>query len=93
MSLILKDPASVLDYSIDWRSSYLADDALLESGWSVVPVESGGVTIDGSSHDPDAARVNVSGGRPGKLYRLINHVVTSLGREDSRSIIIRVEDR
>lgn len=93
MSLILKDPGSVLDYSVDWRSSYLGNDVLLESTWSVVPVEADGVTVDGSSHDSDEARVNVSGGRTGKLYRLINHVVTSIGREDSRSIIIRVEER
>lgn len=93
MSLILKDPGGLLDYSVDWGTSYLINDSLVDSSWSVVPIETGGVTIDGSYFEPTSAQVSVSGGQAGKLYRLINHVVTSLGREDSRSILIRVEPR
>ena len=93
MTLVLKDPLSALDYSIDWRARYLAEDSLQESNWSVVPVEPGGVTIDGSRFDADSATVEVSGGQAGKVYRLLNQVVTNLGREDSRSILIRVEVR
>lgn len=93
MTLVLKDPQSSLDYTVDWGVRYLDDDILLESNWSVVPVEPGGVTIDGSRLDERSATVNVSGGRSGKLYRLLNQVVTSGGREDSRSILIRVEVR
>jgi hypothetical protein len=93
MSLLLRDPSSLLDYSVDWGTRYLDDDGLSESSWSVVPVEAGGITIDGTAFDAAAARVSVSGGKPGKVYRLINHVATSQGREDSRSILIRVETR
>jgi hypothetical protein len=93
MALVLKDPGSALDYSVDWGLRYLTDDVLTESLWSVVPVESGGVTIDGSRFDNASATVNVSGGRPGKVYRLLNQVVTSQGRQDSRSIVVRVEGR
>lgn len=93
MSLILKDPAAVLDYSVDWKTSYLADETLASSNWSVVPLEAGGVTIDGTSYDGDSASVHVSGGLAGKIYRLINTVVTNTGREDCRSILMRVENR
>ncbi|GAA4005165.1 hypothetical protein [Sphingomonas humi] len=93
MALVLKDPGSALDYSVDWGLRYLTGDVLTESLWSVVPVESGGVTIDGSKFDSLSSTVNVSGGRPGKVYRLLNQVATSQGRQDSRSILVRVEVR
>lgn len=93
MALVLKDPRSALDYNVDWGAQYLSNDELIESSWSVVPVESGGVTIDGSSFDAVSTSVNVSGGCPGKVYRLLNQIVTSAGRQDNRSILIRVEDR
>lgn len=93
MALVLKDPESALDYSVDWGLRYLAGDVLTESHWSVVPVESGGVTIDGSRFDEASATVNVSGGQPGKVYRLLNQIATSEGRQDSRSILVRVEVR
>lgn len=93
MTLVLKDPASSLDYRVDWASRYLSDDTLEESNWSVVPVEPGGVTIDGTRFDQASTTVLISGGKPGKLYRLLNQVVTAQGREDCRSILIRVEVR
>lgn len=93
MALVLKDPGSALDYSVDWGLRYLGGDVLAESLWSVVPVESGGVTIDGSRFDNLSTTVNVSGGRPGKVYRLLNQIATSDGRQDSRSILVRVEVR
>ena len=38
-------------------------------------------------------RVQVGGGIAGRIYRLTNHVATAEGREDSRSIMLRVEKR
>lgn len=93
MSLILKDPIGSLDYAIDWGATYLRGDAIAESSWSVVPTETGGVTIDDAGSDIGTARVKVSGGRAGKTYRLLNQIATASGREDSRSILIRVEVR
>lgn len=93
MALVLKDPLSALDYRVDWGQRYLADEALIESNWSVVPVESGGLTIDGTRFDELSATVNVSGGQIGKIYRLLNQVATNQGREDTRSILVRVESR
>lgn len=93
MTLILKDPQSALDYMVDWGASYLADETLTESNWSVVPQEPGGITVDGSRFDIATATANVSGGKPGKIYRLLNQVTTSFGREDCRSILVRVEAR
>ena len=35
----------------------------------------------------------VAGGIAGRIYRVTNHVTTASGREDSRSIMLRVEKR
>ena len=91
MSLLLKDPAAVLDYAVDWAAEYLDTDQVATSDWSVSPVETGGVEIVGSTAAPGTTTVTVGGGLAGRIYRLANHVVLASGREDSRSIILRVE--
>lgn len=93
MTYLLKEPGSALDYRMDWGVNYLGGDRLIESSWSIIPIEGDGITVDGSAFDATTATVQVSGGRVGKIYRLLNQIVTELGREDGRSIVIRVEDR
>jgi len=93
MSFLLKDPEAALDYAVDWGSEYLSGDVLASSSWSISPDEPGGATLDGSSFDLLIATVQVAGGVPGKIYRVTNHVTTASGREDSRSIMLRVERR
>jgi hypothetical protein len=93
MSFLLKDPEAVLDYAIDWGAEYLSGDALADSSWSIHPEEPGGAAIAGSQFDLLVTTVQVAGGINGKIYRVTNHVTTASGREDSRSIILRVEKR
>jgi hypothetical protein len=94
MSYLLKDPAAVLDYSIDWGAKYLnVGELLAASEWSVVPYEEGGVSVAGSSFDASTSSVKAGGGLPGRLYSLVNRITTGSGRVDERSIVIRVEDR
>ncbi len=93
MTLLLKDPAAVLDYSIDWGAEYLGDDLIANSEWSVSPIESGGVSVAGSDFDAKVSTVKAAGGRAGHVYRLVNIVTTGSGRSDSRSIVLRVEKR
>jgi len=90
MSLLLKDPAAVLDYAIDWGRQYLSDDVLTASAWSASPAE---LEIVASSFDDRVSQVQLKGGDAGKVYRVSNHVSTSAGRQDCRSLIIRVEAR
>ncbi len=93
MTLLLKDPEATLDYSVDWGAEYLTGDVLTESSWTVSPAEAGGVTIVGNQFDLLMSTVQVGGGIAGRIYRLTNHVVTAEGRDDSRSIVLRVEKR
>ena len=37
MSLLLKDPDAVLDYSIDWGAEYLGEDLLAEANGRSLP--------------------------------------------------------
>jgi hypothetical protein len=93
MTLFLKDPGAVLDYSIDWGAEYLDGDMLAGSEWSVEPDEPSGVTVAGSDFDATSSSVKAAGGAPGSIYRLINRVTLQSGRVDERSIVIRVEER
>ncbi len=93
MTLLLKDPLAVLDYAVDWAAEYLDGDTLAQSEWTVEPDEVGGVALVGSDFGPGQAVIKAGGGLAGHIYRLTNHVVLASGREDSRSIHLRVEKR
>jgi hypothetical protein len=93
MTLLLKDPVSVLDYEVDWGTEYLADDVLTQSSWAVEPVEDGGVTVVASAFDSTTATVTAGAGIAGHVYQLTNHVVLASGLTDSRSVVLRVEHR
>ena len=93
MTFLLKHPEASLYYAVDWGSDYLSGEALVTSDWSVEPVEPGGVAIVSSGFDLLVATVAVGGGVTGHIYRLTNHVTTTDGRDDSRSIMLRVEKR
>jgi hypothetical protein len=93
MTLLLKDPDAVLDYSVDWGAEYLAGDLIATGQWTVDPQEDGGVTVVGNDFDASTSVVTVTGGIPGRIYRLVNQVVLQSGRVDQRSIVLRVEKR
>jgi hypothetical protein len=94
MTLLLKDPQAVLDYSIDWGAEYLGDgDLIADSAWSVSPDEPEGVAIVGSDFDASSSSVKAAGGIAGRLYKLVNRVTLDSGRIDERSIVLRVEKR
>lgn len=93
MTILLKDPDAILDYSVDWGAEYLGEDQLTESQWSVSPIEPEGVTLAGSAFDQAIATVKAGGGVPGRIYQLDNQVVMASGRIDSRSVTLRVERR
>lgn len=93
MSFLLKDPDAILDYAIDWGAEYLNNDVIDQSSWTVEPVEAGGASVVASQFDFRTATVQAGGGIAGHLYRLTNRVVLASGREDRRSIVLRVERR
>ncbi len=93
MTLLLKDPAALLDYAVDWGAEYLTEDQVAASAWSVEPQEDGGLSVLAQEHELTRTSVTVLGGVAGRVYRLINHATFVSGREDQRSIVVRVEQR
>jgi len=83
-----KDPADVLDYSVNW-TAWLGTDTITASTWDVPT----GITKVSDTHTTTAATIWVSGGDVGATYLLTNQVVTQGGRTAERSITLAVEDR
>lgn len=90
MTVQLKDPASVLDYKIDWANYLIAPEKITTSTWTITPA---GLTQDSDSNSDTDATVNVSGGTLRQVYRLTNKIVTDSNRTVERSIIVRIAER
>lgn len=80
-----KDPDAVLDYTIDW-AAWLSGDTIATSTWAAET----GITVNSSSHDTTTARVWLSGGKNRLVYKVTNHVTTTGGRADDRTLTITV---
>ena len=86
-----KDPQAVLDYAFDWN-------AWLESGETISDFDltsSPGITIDQvkSSQANGIVTAWLEDGTDQRNYDVTCHIVTSLDREDDRTVIIEVRHR
>ena len=82
MSYVLQDPQAVLNYSHDWDTDWLeAGDTIISHAWTIEP----SATLAGETTDT----VFVSALALGQRYE---HVVTSTGVEDERTIVILCMD-
>jgi len=96
----LHDPDAVLDYRFDWKSStngsggtdWLGSSETIAS--HTVTADTG-ITVDSSELASTATAVVawVSGGTASTAYNVTCHIVTSAGREDDRTITLRVVER
>jgi len=93
MGVYVKDPAAVVDYTVDWGAGYLSGETVSASAFSIEPVETGGLAVDAAASDGQTASVTLSGGLAGHTYRVTNHITTSGGRTDERSLTIRIMER
>lgn len=85
-----KDPAARLDWTAPW-ATWLADGETIDtSTWAV---DAGDVVLDTPTFDGTTATVWVSGGTPGTTARFSNRIVTSAGRDDTRTGTLYVNDR
>ena len=98
MSVKLKDPDSIVDYTFDWNDGYLnattsPPESISTSAWSILPVTSPALAVDSDSKTLTTATPFFSAGVRGTVYRATNRVTTSGGRTDDRSLMIRVGQR
>jgi hypothetical protein len=78
-----KDPAEVLDYSMDWKAR-LATDTISTSTWTVPS----GITKNTDSFAATATTIWLSAGVLGKTYILTNTIVTAGGRTMDQSVAL-----
>lgn len=83
------DPDANLPYGVDW-TSWLADGDTIQTSTWMVPA--GLVKGDEDVADGQAT-VWLSGGTAGDSYSVTNHIVTTQGMEDDRTIRILARDR
>jgi len=103
MALTIKDahdPDARLDYEINWgpfvdelgetQPGWLyEDDVIVSSTWKDA---TGGLAIDTDSHTDTHAKVWLTGGTPGETGSVTNHVTTAAGREDDRTLRIKIKE-
>ena len=85
------DPSAVLDYAVDWTAWLAEGETITESTWSVPD----GITqtTPAPSHDGAVATIWLTGGIVGQTYAVTNHITTSQGRQDDRSISVSIHNR
>ena len=84
----IKDPDSVLDYTVNWET-WLDGDTISASSWTI-PV---GLTEDSDTFGDSTATVWLSSGSVGVYYDIINHITTAAGREEDQTLIIRCMEK
>lgn len=89
MTTFIHDPQAVLDYSVDWSAWLVSGETIANSSWTV----SSGLTLGTDSNTTTVATAWISGGTAGRNYTATNHIVTSAGREDDRSIALYCRER
>jgi hypothetical protein len=85
----VKDPEAVLDYTLDWT-------AWLPSGDRIVALTASpetGIVVDSSNFTDTDTTVWVSGGTAGSSYDVTFHITTDGGREDDRSITLKITEK
>lgn len=83
-----KDPNAILDYKIDW-ATWLGVDTIATVAWTVPT----GITKDSQSNTTTTATIWLSGGTALATYELVCRITTAAGRQDDRTIGIRMEQR
>jgi len=85
----LKDPDAILDYIFDWED-WLEDGEFISSYVITIP---DGLTQVNDGKSGYKVTVWLSGGTAGTDYTVSCKIVTSGGRTEERSIVLRVVER
>lgn len=84
-----KDPDATLDYGFDWSDWLATAETISASTWTVPT----GITKVSDSRSTTMTTIWLSGGTVNTDYSVINHITTSAGRVDDRTILIKVRQR
>jgi len=89
---MIKDPDAELDYAVNWSNWLEEGETIVSAVWEIPD------SFTRPPGKPDRIEegrtiIWVSGGEPGMDHGLRVHVVTSAGREEDRTIWLRVRNR
>lgn len=90
MNIFLKDPDARLDYGCDWSAWLQAGETITDAAWSV---DDDTLTIVDTTNDGTTTTVWLSAGVLGRTYRVTNHITSSMGRQDDRTLSIQCQQR
>ena len=93
MALYPKDPASNVDFSIDWSSWLQSGETIASANWSVEPSGDASLSLGAQTSGSTVTSVFVSGGVAGHRYRLTCLATSSEGRAAERSITLRIMEQ
>jgi len=93
VAIFLKDPMAIIDFAVDWSANIAADRTITASVWQVLPGGSGAVAVEAAISEPQRSIATLSGGQSGQVYHVTNRVTFSDGRNDERTLVLRVEDQ
>jgi hypothetical protein len=87
-----KDPASIVNFSLDWADHLAALGAGITIVSSPLPVWTvpAGITKVSQSNTTTVTTIRLSGGTDGSDYEILCHVTLSDGQEDEKSLTIQV---
>ena len=84
------DPDAVLDYSVTWADWLPEGDTIAESTWKDLDPA---LSMTKSGHTADRATAWFTGGEPGTTAEATNHIKTAQGREDDRTIRLKIKEQ
>lgn len=94
MKLYSKHPDAKLDFSIDW-TEFLGADDIDTSSWTAEEIDGDGapLVLSDNGESSGVSVIWIEGGTEGFAYLVSNHIVTTAGREDTRSFVLRIEKK
>lgn len=87
--VIEKDANAILDYQISWANWLPSGDGISTATWTTAS----GITLSTASNTTQTVTFWLSGGTANQKYELINRILTTIGRQEERTIIVEVTDR
>lgn len=89
-----KDPQETLDYSLKWEKELSRlNDAIFDSFWRIEDNDDNSLTTSGNGVKGFITYIWLSGGEPGRTYKLVNTINTDAGRIYERTASLMVMQR
>lgn len=90
-AIFYKDPTAVLDFAMDWASTWLATSESISTYEATY--DGSGLTISTYSESSGIVTVWLAGGYAGSDYRVSIRIGTDASRIDERTFMVKVRER